>query len=139
MNNNFENLINEKTDDQLSEIYLNANDYQPDFIESVEEELVKRKIPLESLTYIRTKKEEITDERMAIGNQGNQFVIIFSFVASFFGGLWGILAGYHYAYSKHKNVKGTEFFYYNESTRKYGRWMLAVGCFALCLTLLSKI
>jgi hypothetical protein len=145
MNNNFENIIKEKTDDQLTEIFLNANDYQADFIKIVEKELIKRKIPLESLYSIRAKKDEISDARMEIGNQGNKLLIIFSFLASLFGyanplgGILGIAAGYQYAYSKHKNANGVEFYYYNESTRKYGRWILIVACSVLCLTLIYKI
>lgn len=135
----FETQIKEKTDNQLSEIYLNANDYQPEFIKLIKLELGKRKIPLDSLAFIKEKKDEISDESMAIGKQGNQFWIIVAFFASLFGGLWGIVAGYQYAYSKHKNAKGIEFYYYNESTRKYGRWMLIVGCSILGLAILSKI
>lgn len=139
MTQDFETQIKEKTDNQLSEIYLNANDYQPEFIKLVELELVKRKIPLDSLTFIREKKDDISDETLEIGKQGNQFWIIAAFLLSLFGGLWGIVAGYQYAYSKHKNAKGIEYYYYNESTRKYGRWMLIVGCSVLGLAILSKI
>lgn len=139
MTQSFETLIKEKTDNQLSEIYLNANDYQPEFIKLVELELVQRKIPLDSLKFIREKKEEISDESLELGKQGNQGWIIAAFLLSLVGGLWGIVAGYQYAFSKHKNAKGDEFYYYNESTRKYGRWMLIIGGSVLGLSILSKI
>ena len=136
---NFETQIKGKTDNQLSEIYLNPNDYQPEFIKLVELELVHRKIPLDSLTFIRDRKDEISDESLELGKQGSQGWIVAAFIMSLFGGLWGIVAGYQYAYSKHKNSKGNEFYYYNESTRKYGRWMLIIGCSVLGLSILSKI
>jgi hypothetical protein len=139
MTQDFETRIREKTDNQLSEVYLNANDYQPEFIKLVELELVKRKIPLDSLIFIREKKDEISDETLDIGKQGDQFWIVAAFLLSLFGGLWGIVAGYQYAYSKQKNAKGIEYFYYNESTRKYGRWILIVGGGVLGLAILSKI
>jgi len=135
----FETQVKEKTDKQLSEIYLNANDYQHEFINLVELELVKRKIPLDSLTFIREKKDEITDETLEIGKQGSQFWLVAGFLLSLFGGLWGIVAGYQYAYSKHKNAKDIKYYYYNESTRKYGRWMIIVGCLVLGLGIISKI
>jgi hypothetical protein len=139
MTQDFETQIKEKTDNLLSEIYFNANDYQPEFIRLVELELVHRKIPLDSLTFIREKKDEISDESLEIGKQGSEGWIIVAFLASLFGGFWGIVAGYQYAYSKHKNAKGDEYFYYNESTRRYGRWMLIVGCSVLGLSIISKI
>ena len=135
MTQDFETQIREKTDNQLSEIYLHANDYQPEFIKLVELELVKRKIPLDFFTFIREKKDEISDETLAIGKQGSQFWIVAAFLLSLLVGLWGIVAGYQYAYSKKKNAKGIEYFYYNESTRKYGRWMLIVGGVKVFLTL----
>jgi hypothetical protein len=139
MTEDLENQIKEKTDNQLSEIYLNANNYLPEFIELVELELVKRKIPLASLSFIRKNKEEISDENLAIGKQGNQVWIVAAFLMSLFGGLGGIIAGYQYAYSKHRNAKGIEYYFYNESTRKYGRWMLIIGCSVSGLILLKII
>jgi hypothetical protein len=139
MTKDFKNQIKEKTDNQLSEIYLNAKDYQPEFIKLVELELVERKISLDSLSFIREKKDEIADETLEIGKQGSQFWIIAAFLLAIFGGLWGIVAGYQYAYSKHKNAKGIEYYFYNESTRKYGRWMLIVGCSVLGIVILLKI
>ena len=114
MTQDFETQIKEKTDNQLSEIFLNANDYQPEFIKLVELELMHRKIPLDTLIFIRKKNDEISDESLELGKQGSQGWIVAAFLLSLFGGLWGIVAGYQYAYSKHKNAKGNEYYYYNE-------------------------
>lgn len=135
----FEIQIKEKTDNQLSDIYLNSNDYQPEFIKLVELEILNRNIPIDSLNFIKVKKEAISDKTLAIGVQGNHYWIMASFLACLFGGIVGILAGYIYAYSKHKNANYVEFYYYNESTRKYGKWMLCVGCSILGLILISKL
>tara|TARA_B110000459_G_scaffold169951_1_gene189862 strand:- start:142 stop:504 length:363 start_codon:yes stop_codon:yes gene_type:complete len=45
----FDTLLEEKTDYELIEIYSNAPDYQPEFIEQVKAHIVKRKIPLNTL------------------------------------------------------------------------------------------
>ena len=45
----FESQLEEKTDYELIEIYSNASDYQPEFIEQVKAHIVKRKIPLNTL------------------------------------------------------------------------------------------
>jgi hypothetical protein len=139
MTQNFETKIKEKTDDELSEIYLNSNNYQIEFIQLVELELEKRKIPINSLKFIKDKKDKISSDTLLLGVQGNIYWITAMFFASLFGGLIGIIAGYIYAYSKHKNIKGDEYFYYNESTRKYGRWMLIVGCTVLGLLIFSTL
>lgn len=73
-----------------------------------------------------------------MGKQGNIVLIVLSFWLTLVGGVWGILVGYNYAYSKHKNNDGVEYFIYNESTRKYGKWMLILGGIILAIFLLSK-
>jgi hypothetical protein len=45
----FEIQLEEKTDYELIEIYSNAPDYQPEFIEQVKAHIEKRKIPLNTL------------------------------------------------------------------------------------------
>ena len=53
----FETQLEEKTDYELIEIYSNAPDYQPEFIEQVKAHIVKRKIPLNTL--LSLSEEEI--------------------------------------------------------------------------------
>jgi hypothetical protein len=133
-----ENRVKAKTDDKLIDIYLNAKDYQPEFIKLVEQELAYRKIPLATLQIIKDKKVEFSDETLARGIQGDRRYMVVCYIAAVLGGLISIVAGYVYAYSKHKNSKGEEIFVYNESTRKDGRQMLVIGSFVLALTLFFK-
>ena len=73
----FETQIKEKTDNQLSEIYLNANDYQPEFVKLVELELLNRKIPIDSLNFIKAKKEEISEKTIKLVIDGkNDYEIL---------------------------------------------------------------
>ena len=53
----FESQLEEKTDYELIEIYSNAPDYQPEFIEQVKAHMIKRKIPLNTL--LSLSKDEI--------------------------------------------------------------------------------
>jgi hypothetical protein len=55
----------------LSDIFLIASKYKIEFIELVEKELINRKLPLESLKYIKDKKDEVKDESLALGRSGN--------------------------------------------------------------------
>ena len=118
----------------MSDIFLIASKYKLEFIELVEKELINRKLPLESLKYVKDKKDEIKD---ALGRSGNQFWIVAAVLMSLFGGIWALFAGYDYAYSKHKNTRGTEYFVYNSSKRKYGQFMVIIGRSILLLSIVS--
>ncbi len=135
--NNFDTIIKEKTNNELTDIYIKNSGYQEEFMRLVEIELTNRDIPIDSLQKFREEQESIDDTKLEQGEQGSQFWITAAFIGSIFGGIWAIFAGYSYAYSKHK-VKGKEYFVYNESTRKYGRIMLTIGCIIFGIALLSR-
>ena len=67
----FKTAITDKSDNELSDIFLIASKYKLEFIELVEKELINRKLPLESLKYIKDKKDEVKDESLALGRSGN--------------------------------------------------------------------
>jgi hypothetical protein len=130
----FEKVIKEKSDSELTDIFIKNSGYQEGFMLEVQEELTNRNIPIDSLLKFRAEQNKIDDTKLEQGEQGSQFWITASFIGSIFGGFWAVFAGYSYAYSKHKvNVK--EYFVYNESTRKYGRIMLAIGCVIFAIAL----
>lgn len=133
----FEKVIKEKSDSELTDIFIKNSGYQEEFMLEVQEELTNRNIPIDSLLKFRAEQNDIDDKKLELGEQGSQFWIIAAFIGSIFGGIWAIFAGYSYAYSKHK-VKGKEYFVYNESTRKYGRIMLTIGCIIFALAIFSK-
>lgn len=132
----FKNLVKEKSDNELVDIYLNSSGYQEEFMESVLIEIRNRNIPIETLQELKIKKSEIDKETLKLGKQGSQFWMVVAFIISILGGVVGIIAGYQYYYSKHKSIDGEEYYYYNESTRKYGKWMMIIGCIVLGLTIL---
>jgi hypothetical protein len=119
----FREIIKEKSDAELTDIFIKNTGYQEAFMNQVEEELISRKIPIESLQKFRSEQDTIDVSKLEKGEQGSQVWIVLGFLASIAGGLWGIFAGYNYAYSKHR-FKGEQYYIYNESTRKYGRIML---------------
>jgi hypothetical protein len=137
--NNFETIIKEKSNSELTDIYIKNSGYQEEFMKLVEIELVNRNIPLNSLIKFREEQANIDESKLELGQQGSQFWITAAFIGSIFGGIWAIFAGYSYAYSKHKSKNGKEYFVYNESTRKYGRIMFTIGCTIFGLALLLSI
>ena len=134
---NFQKIIKEKSDSELTDIFIKNSGYQEEFMLGVQVELANRNIPIDSLIKFRGEQNKIDDTALEQGVQGSQFWITAAFIGSILGGIWAIFAGYSYAYSKHK-VKGKEYFVYNESTRKYGRIMLIIGCVIFALALISR-
>jgi len=130
----FREIIKEKSDEELTDIFIKNSGYQESFMEQVQEELVSRKIPIESLQKFREEQNTIDVSKLEQGEQGSQVWIVLGFLASIVGGLWGIFAGYNYAYSKH-TFKGKQYYIYNESTRKYGKIMLAWACTVFVISL----
>jgi hypothetical protein len=129
----FNEIIKKKSDEELTNIYIKNNGYQEEFMDQVQEELVFRKIPLESLIQFRSEQNTIDVSKLEMGIQGSQEWIVIGFLFSIVGGLWGIFAGYIYAYSKHRH-KGEQYYVYNESTRKYGRIMLTWAILMLVIS-----
>jgi hypothetical protein len=119
----FREIIKAKSDAELTDIFIKNTGFQEAFMNQVEEELIARKIPVESLQKFRSEQDTIDVSKFEQGEQGSQVWIVLGFLFSLVGGLWGIFAGYNYAYSKHR-FKGKQYYFYNESTRKYGRIML---------------
>ncbi len=127
----FKSLAKQKTNDELVEIYSKSMDYQPDFIKIIEDELTERNIPIAPLKKVRADAYEVSDKKIHAGEQGSTLYIAICFLLAILGGIISIIAGYIYAYSKRKDSKGESFYYYNEQTRKYGKWMLLVGAIML--------
>jgi hypothetical protein len=129
--NAFKTIVEQKTDKELFDIYIKSQDYQPEFIKVVEKELAKRNIPLDSVKKIKEEADTISNNKIKLGVQGNTFYIALCFLSAILGGVISIVAGYIYAFSKRENLEGVACYYYNEQTRKYGKWMLLIGVIML--------
>lgn len=127
MENNFNELVKKKTDKELIDIYLNPQDYQADFVGLVVEEITHRKLPIDTLDEIRSKKDEVSDNVLAIGKQGNLLYLALLAISALLGGLIAIVGGYIYAYSTVLDSNGDKLYVYDESTRKWERIILGVG------------
>lgn len=132
MNESFEEQIAKKSDGELTDIFIEDFKYQPDFIELVKVELIKRNIPLDSILTLRKKNEKIIEETLSQGEQGSPVWIAIGFIApivlgfvSTFGGIFSVFLGYSYAFSKQKKDE-KEYYVYNASTRKFGQYMFYI-------------
>jgi hypothetical protein len=138
MENNFNTLVKEKTDNELLDIYMNSKDYQVEFVNLVTEEITHRNLSIDTLDEIRSKKVEENDNLLVLGRKGNSAYLVLIAISSLLGGLIGIIGGYIYAYSTVVDSQGNKLYVYDESTRKWGRIILGVGVVMLFLILVSK-
>jgi hypothetical protein len=137
MSNNFQLAINEKTNDQLSDIFINADDYQPEFTQLVALEITRRGIPIEKLRVEKENNSEKMNSSVIKGTAGSKTYIKLAYVMAFFGGYYGIVAGYVHAFSK-KMMNGTQYYHYDVTTRNEGRKIFIFGLINLVLWLIIK-
>ncbi|MEP6844722.1 MAG: hypothetical protein ABI861_01905 [Panacibacter sp.] len=55
----FTNQIKQKTDEELTEIFIHAKDYNPEFVQLAEQELSARNISLDTSKQIRVETNEV--------------------------------------------------------------------------------
>jgi len=127
MKPDFTELIKQKTDKELTEIFINANDYNPDFVRLAEEELNSRKVNLYGAKQIKASVREVETVEFKNGKPGSPLYIFFCFILCLLGGLLGIYAGYIYSQSKTQNSAGEKFYVYDEQTRHLGKIMMWLG------------
>jgi hypothetical protein len=133
MDHDFSKQIENKTDEELLSIFVDSDQYQPEFGELAERELVSRKVDLSPYKLRKEHKEAFYAESYEKGRQGNTIYIILGFVSSLLGGFLGIVAGYVYSQSKHKDFRDGSIYVYNQETRNLGIGMMALGIVAIII------
>ena len=132
----FSDQIKQKTDKELTDIYINARDYNPDFVKLAEEELQARNIKLNGSAKQKAFVDQTAIDQLKEGKDGNRVYIFICFILAIFGGLLGIYAGYVYSQSKIKTDDGESYYAYNKETRQLGKIMMWVGVAAIFILLI---
>lgn len=135
----FTDQIKQKTDKELTDIFINARGYNPDFVRLAEKELQARSINLDSSVKQKEKVSETLKEELKQGKDGNPLYIFFCFVLALLGGLLGICAGYVYSQSKIRTADGESYYAYNKETRQLGKIMMLVGVAVILFFLFRKV
>ncbi len=100
------NKSNKRLTKNLEKIFINAKDYNPDFVRLTEHELQTRNINLDTSKQLKEKVKQIDKRQLEQGKAGSPLYIFFSFVLALLGGLIAIYAGYIYSQSKIKTTEG---------------------------------
>lgn len=136
---NFAEQIKQKTDKELIDIFINAKDYNPEFVKLAEEELAARHIPVDASKQVRDKNKTVNTYQLQAGKSGSPLYLFLCFVLALFGGFIGIYAGYIYSRSKIKDNEGQEYYVYNEQTRELGTIMMWIGIAVLLFFALRNL
>jgi hypothetical protein len=130
----FKDQLKAKTDEELTDIYVNQDDFQKDFVSAAVEEMKQRKINIEEFQKQKELKEIRNLEKKSTGIPGNPTYITLAFISAFLGGFIGIIAGYIYSESKKEG-----YYVYDEKTRKYGKIMFIIGIFVFVAAIAWKL
>lgn len=149
----FREIIKQKSDGELTDLYIKNSGYQEEFMTQVQEELIFRKIPIESLQKFREEQNKMDVFKLEQGEQGKQFwiatgftllfmgvisVIVFRGLGSIITVIWPLTLGYTYAYSKTKH-KDKYYHIYNKSTKKYGVIMMIIALVILAIIIIRVL
>ncbi len=119
----FESDIRSKTDKELLDMVYEFDKWSPEFLNAVENELIKRNI---LPTDIQDRKNKLIEQetRLLSGSQdASPFGLIIGWLGCF--GLIGIFIGHNYAFSEIKRkCTDQKFQKYTEATRKMGKNMV---------------
>ncbi|MGN6214384.1 hypothetical protein [Parafilimonas sp.] len=133
----FTRQIKQKTNEELTEIFINASNYNPDFVALAEQELTARNINLDLPKQQRQEFKQTLNKQFEKEKSGSPLYIFLCFVLALFGGFIAIYAGYIYSRSKQKDETGKEFYVYNAQTRQLGSIMMWLGIAVLLFVLLK--
>lgn len=134
----FTNQINQKTDNELLEIFANANDYNPEFVNLAEQKLQARNINIDALKQNKESAKQVNRKELEQGKAGSPLYILLGFVFAILGGFIGIYTGYIYSRSKTKTAEGDQYYVYNPETRQFGNIMMGVGIASILLIIYKQ-
>ncbi len=133
----FTEKLKQKGNEELANLYVNAKDYQPEFIVAVIEEMKQRNMNIENYQSVKNKIEEYAYKKSFVKAKASNLELILGFVSAFLGGFFAIGIGYYFAYSKRKDANNEKVYTYTYRTRIYGKWMMGIGIVFFILYLLA--
>lgn len=138
MNNTYLATVEHKTDEELLTMVYQFDEWNPDMLEAVEKELLRREMLPDD---IATRKQEIIDSEAFYLEQGRPA----SLAGQIFGwlgvlGFIGLIIGYNYAFAKSKSkYTGKKYFKYDEASRENGNYIFYISLSVFIIYFLYKL
>lgn len=135
---NFTEIVQNKTNNELLKMVYEFDEWSPDMLLSIEQELGKRNILPDDIKSRKQKLIEIEDVQLSTGKEASIIGLVIGWVTAF--GLLGIFIGYYYSFSKIGNkYTGRQYFRYDENSRRNGSWLFYTSIVLSTLGLLYKV
>jgi hypothetical protein len=138
MENKFLKVVKEKTDAVLLGMVYDFDKWDVEMLEAVETELANRSLMPDDIQERRQNLAEKEHEILARGREATLGGQIFGWLGCL--GLFGLIIGYNYAYSKTRSRYTRKVYYkYDEPSRDNGSYIFYTACTAFTLYLLYKL
>lgn len=135
---NFEEQITAKSNQELIDIYINPDAYQPAFVNLAYAELTKRGLDLQEYAKLKAANVQTHLESFK-EKKGDELFITLGFVIALLGGIFGIVIGYIYSQSRQLTPSGEKLHVYDKPTRDKGRLMIIIGFFSFVIFGMLKL
>ena len=136
--NDFKETVQNKSNDELLKMVYGFDEWSPEMLKAVEDELSKRNILPNDITTRKQQLIENEEGQLVKGKQASPFGQIVGWLTVF--GLFGILIGYHYAFSKARSkYTDKKYFKYNEASRKNGSYLFYTSICLSAIAIFYKI
>jgi hypothetical protein len=137
LNSNFTNDLNDEeyhlnafSDEELSEVVTNPDEWSSYDVEYARKLISKRGIKINEKEISLTKEKKL--EELQQGIKAKAVVLFFGYLLSITGGLLGLIVAINLRYTKNVRAGGEKFYYYDKESRLHGAYMLMIfGVWAL--------
>ncbi len=134
----FRETVRDKSNDELLKMVYGFDEWSPEMLRAVEEELSKRNILPNDINTRKQQLIELEEAQLINGKQASPFGQIVGWLTVF--GLFGILIGYHYAFSKTRSkYTGKEYYKYIDTSRKNGSYLFYTSICLSAIAIFYKI
>ena len=136
--NSFIEIVKDKSDEDLLAMVYEFDQWSPEMLEAVEQELTKRNILPTDISTRRQEAIELEDIQLSQGKEASVLGQVVGWLTIF--GLLGIFIGHNYAFSKVRSkYSDKQYFTYNDESRKNGSYMFYAALIVLFFSILYTI
>ena len=136
--NNFNEAAQSKSNTELLKMVYEFDEWSPEILNAVEQELLNRKILPTDLVLYKQNKIEMEDTELSKGKEAGLTGQIIGWLTVF--GILGFAIGYNYAFSKVRSkYSAKQYFKYNDDSRKNGKYLFYTSLFLSAIVILYKV
>ena len=138
MSNRFQQIVNEKSNEELLVMVYQFADWDAQMLEAAEDELKKRQLLPDD---IAARKQELIETEDAVLSKGTEASLagqIFGWIGVL--GILGLIIGYNYAFSKARSKYTQKQYYkYDADSRENGSYIFYTALTVFIITIIYTV